>query len=205
MNHKINKYLFSLLICFLFYLPIYGNDEKNIDSIKCRILYHPYTYEMYTIHDRVDLVLLREVFFKTRKNKIVYPGLTVESFYFSDSIFDQFDSMKCSETNRVIAFSEELKKLIIKINLIDQKKLNNINQDSSYYQGLHFYVFDVIMIVDPSKRKYTDSVLDLKYKYQTRPLKKQIELYTIIKFIEIKPLPLRKHKLKKNGKIYPIK
>ena len=58
--------------------------------------------------------------------------------------------------------------------------------DSNYYLGLHFYVFDVIMIVDSSKRKFTDLLLDLKYKYQTRPLKKQIELYTIIKFIEIK-------------------
>jgi hypothetical protein len=157
---------------------------------------------MYTIHDRIDQVFLKEVFFKTRKNKIVYPGLTVESFYFSDSVFDQFDSIKCSNKNKVIAFSEDNKNRIF---LLYKYQYYVKPLDSNYYLGLHFYVFDVIMIVDSSKRKFTDLLLDLKYKYQTRPLKKQIELYTITKFIEIKPVPLRKHKLKKNGKIYPIK
>lgn len=198
-QNKKNKSFF-LAIFFLSSFHLFGMKS---DTMRCRVLYHPYSTKIYSLHDQLDQTFLNEVFFVMKKNKIVYPGLSINTIYRLDSILTQFDSTYCTEKNLVIAFTEESKKRILEYS--KQKYKHYGFADSNYYQGLHFYAFDVVFILDSTKVKNTKLLLDLKSKYQIRFIRSGVKIPAIVEFLEIKPVYLRKHKLKRNGRIYPIK
>lgn len=180
-----------LIILFFVCFKVNANDTLNL-----RVLYHPHLDFNYSIHKKFfdDISKETEYFFKISYNKIQLPGFSVHDSLLYRRILHFFDSSKCLGINKTIFFSAKSFRYY--------RKIGHLRKN--YYSGLVFYAFDIKCIVDSAKTPL--SVLDFsQYSGAKMVDERDVKVPTIVKFLEINVVPLRKHKLKKNGKIYPIK
>lgn len=182
-----------IIIVILFFVSFKVNAN---DTLNLRVLYHPHLDFNHSIHKKFfdDISKETEYFFKISYNRIQLPGFSVHDSLLFDKIDHIFDTILCDDINKTIFFSAKSFSLFRKIGHLKK----------NYYVGLVFYAFDIRCIVDSAKTPL--SVLDLSEIMGARKVEKRdVKVPTIVKFLEINAVPLRKHKLKKNGKIYPIK
>ncbi len=181
-----------LIIVILLFVSL---KVSATDTLKMRVLHHPLLHVNYCTQKRFfEISSETEFFFEISNNKMLYPGFSVHDSLLYKRILQIFDSSKCLGINKTIFFSAKSFRFFRKIGHLKK----------NYYVGLVFYAFDIRCIVDSAKTPL--SVLDLSEIMGARMVEKRdVKVPTIVKFLEINVVPLRKHKLKKNGKIYPIK
>ncbi|MDP2174270.1 MAG: hypothetical protein Q8K70_00020 [Bacteroidota bacterium] len=181
---------FNLFI--LFFLSIFSLNA--LDTLKYRFLYHP-NNSFYSLHGMEwNMTRGAEFFFIIQNNRVNLPGFGIEDYILKRKLKIIFDSSICNENNKVYYL---------------------IKNPKTYFETLEskiafeFYVFDIELVIDRIKTTEPLGLFTLnpkkKGRFITMNENPTITIPNVVNIISVKPVLLRNHKLKKNGKIYPVR